>query len=219
MASVESAKVINDDEIDKARQFRDVLDQLKGAGESLSITLGETLVPALTDTAEAIEGLQGPLGLAKGWFDAATGAPVIKQIYDNVAPWKQLGTRIEQVGSVAEKVQGVLGKKIDNRAFDPTELETFRANLARVEQILADAAGKSDEFAASLVQGAIEEGEAAVAADEAARAHEGLQDAFRDAAEAAAEQREAMRDLRLEVEASLTSVFNYEAATHVLEVR
>jgi hypothetical protein len=54
MAGVEDAKVIDDDEIAKARKFRDALDGLKGVAESLTIEIGGALVPALTEAAETM---------------------------------------------------------------------------------------------------------------------------------------------------------------------
>jgi hypothetical protein len=91
MASVEDAKIIDDDEIAKARRFRDALDGLKGVAESLSIEVGETLVPVLTEAAETLTRLSklssalklpevaswltklGPLGAANKLIDVYEG--------------------------------------------------------------------------------------------------------------------------------------------------
>ena len=48
LASVSDAKVIDQNEISKARNFRDATDELKGKFEDLALTLGEELVPAIT---------------------------------------------------------------------------------------------------------------------------------------------------------------------------
>lgn len=48
LASVSDAKIIDGNEISKARNFRDATDELKGKFEDLALTLGEELVPAIT---------------------------------------------------------------------------------------------------------------------------------------------------------------------------
>jgi hypothetical protein len=48
MASVESSKIIDDNEIAQARRFRDMMDQLKGMLESVSLEVGSRIVPALS---------------------------------------------------------------------------------------------------------------------------------------------------------------------------
>jgi hypothetical protein len=91
MAGIEDAKVIDDEEIAKARRFRDALDGLKGVAESLSIEVGETLVPVLSDAAETLTRLSniasslkvpeiaswltklGPLGAANKLIDVYEG--------------------------------------------------------------------------------------------------------------------------------------------------
>jgi hypothetical protein len=79
MASVEDAKVIDDEEIEKARRFRDSMDRLKGIFEQVSISAGEMLVPALADVADTVatvsEGLD-KLGANK-LFQAAWAATPI----------------------------------------------------------------------------------------------------------------------------------------------
>jgi hypothetical protein len=91
MASVEDAKVIDDAEIEKARKFRDAMDGLKGVVESLSIELGGSLVPALSEAAETLTRFSqiastlklpkiaewatklGPLGVANKLIDVYEG--------------------------------------------------------------------------------------------------------------------------------------------------
>jgi hypothetical protein len=77
---VSEAKVIDEAELKKAREFRDALDTLKGRFEDVSMAVGEELVPVLTDLADAIEDVDaaaeklglGGLGAGlKGWHTLA----------------------------------------------------------------------------------------------------------------------------------------------------
>lgn len=51
LASVSDAKVIDEDELRKAREMRAAMDNLKGVSEDFALLVGESLVPMLTDFA------------------------------------------------------------------------------------------------------------------------------------------------------------------------
>jgi len=53
--SVSGAKVINPEELARAKELRDVMDVLKGKVEDLSLSIGESLVPALGGLGEVID--------------------------------------------------------------------------------------------------------------------------------------------------------------------
>jgi hypothetical protein len=52
LASVSDAKVIDEKELAKAREYRDTMDTLKGKFEDISLIVGQELIPLLTDVAE-----------------------------------------------------------------------------------------------------------------------------------------------------------------------
>lgn len=54
LTSVSEAKIIDQNEIGKARNFRDATDELKGKFEDLALTLGEELVPAITSIVKTL---------------------------------------------------------------------------------------------------------------------------------------------------------------------
>jgi hypothetical protein len=65
---VSDAKVIDQEELEKARKFRGALDDLKDKGEDLALSLGESLVPALTDfLGVLVDGVEG-LKTVHGWL-------------------------------------------------------------------------------------------------------------------------------------------------------
>lgn len=59
LAAVADAKVIDPDEVRKAKQLRDTFDTLKDAGEEFALALGETVVPILADAVEIIVDVVG----------------------------------------------------------------------------------------------------------------------------------------------------------------
>jgi hypothetical protein len=73
---VEGGKIIDDKEVDRARKFRDTLDNLKGVAEELAVEVGGSLTEALNDVSPALivaadatgklaRGLGGLFGLAE----------------------------------------------------------------------------------------------------------------------------------------------------------
>ena len=52
LEGVADAKLINQEEFDKARRFRDAMDGLKDSVENVSLAIGEALIPLLSDVAE-----------------------------------------------------------------------------------------------------------------------------------------------------------------------
>ena len=60
LALVEAAKIMDDKDVARAREFRDTLDSIKGVAEGVSLTLGGELVDALTDVKTIVEQIKGP---------------------------------------------------------------------------------------------------------------------------------------------------------------
>lgn len=54
LGSVSDAKVIDPEEVRKAKQYRDSMDKLKDAAENLSLSLGENVIPMLTRLADLL---------------------------------------------------------------------------------------------------------------------------------------------------------------------
>jgi len=57
LASVSDAKVISQEELQKARDYRAATDNLKDAWEDFSLQIGQAVVPALTDTFELLNNI------------------------------------------------------------------------------------------------------------------------------------------------------------------
>ena len=55
LGDVSDAKVIDPDELKKAKEFRDTMDKLKEIMEALSLELGESLIPTLEDIADLLD--------------------------------------------------------------------------------------------------------------------------------------------------------------------
>jgi len=64
LEEVSDAKVIDEAEIEKAKQFRDNLDELKGRGEDFALMVGETLIPILSDLLEVVDFVAGAFSKA-----------------------------------------------------------------------------------------------------------------------------------------------------------
>lgn len=59
LAEVSDAKVINTEELEQARKFRDSMNNLKDSAEDLSLELGQTLIPLVTGLVSGFEKVAG----------------------------------------------------------------------------------------------------------------------------------------------------------------
>jgi len=149
LGSVSDAKVIDDKELKKARDFRAAMDELTDKVGDVALKIGGALVPALISAIEKIEGFAGfasdfdDLGKKVGGGNGLAGkfATVLDQVipFDNVM--SGLGRVFDDNSSAAERLGGavevltggipVLGEQVSN--LNDNELE-----LAGVAAMLAD---------------------------------------------------------------------------------
>ncbi len=132
LASVSDAKTISPQEAEKARKFRDNMDNLKDTIEDLSLQIGETLVPALSTAVEQINKLQIPT-ISGGFLKAFFGGPTDKvagQMQMVSGLLKVFGVNLEDAG---DKDPLITEEEINNMQMAATELDKF--NQAALNQI------------------------------------------------------------------------------------
>lgn len=132
LATVSDAKTISPQEAEKARKFRDNMDNLKDTIEDLSLQIGETLVPALSTAVEQINKLQLPT-IGGGFLKSFFGGPT-----DKVAGQMQMVSGLLQVFGVnledaGDKDPLITEEEINNMQMAATELDKF--NQAALNQI------------------------------------------------------------------------------------
>lgn len=77
LATVSDAKVISPEEAERARKFRDNMDNLKDTVEDLSLQIGQVLVPVISSAVEELNKLQiGQIG--GGFLQSFFGSPIDK---------------------------------------------------------------------------------------------------------------------------------------------
>jgi hypothetical protein len=132
LATVSDAKTISPQEAEKARKFRDNMDNLKDTIEDLSLQIGETLVPALSTAVEQINKLQIPT-ISGGFLKAFFGGPTDKvagQMQMVSGLLKVFGVNLEDAG---DKDPLITEEEINNMQMASTELDRF--NQAALNQI------------------------------------------------------------------------------------
>ena len=83
LATVSDAKTISPEEVQKAKKFRDNMNNLKDTVEDLSLQIGEHLVPAISDAVGALNKLQVPKisgGLTRYLFGSESSDRAIGQM-------------------------------------------------------------------------------------------------------------------------------------------
>lgn len=129
LAAVSDAKIIDQEELDKARRFREAMDNLKDTFEDIQLTVGEFVVPAMTDLANSV-------GLVKDAFDLLPGGlGTVTDALSWFSPMGQAGKVMDGLRGIrdglrdvaTDDVTGVLGETITK--FDA--LQVSADNLAR----------------------------------------------------------------------------------------
>jgi hypothetical protein len=69
LEGVSDQKIIDEQEVERAKKFRASLDELKDKAEDLTLTLGERLVPVATELADAVSEAVGPVLELTDWLD------------------------------------------------------------------------------------------------------------------------------------------------------
>jgi hypothetical protein len=94
LASVADAKVIDSEEVRRAKELRDTFDNLKDKGEEFALALGETVVPIISDVVEIITKVFNAV-------EAVTGAvsDFLNMLPGAETDWTQAMSHFEQIGA------------------------------------------------------------------------------------------------------------------------
>jgi len=132
LASVSDAKVISPEEAERARKFRDNMDNLKDTVEDLSLQIGEVLVPALSNAVEQFNKMQvGQIG--GGFIQQFFGSPKDKflgQMNMVAGLFKVLGINMEDA---KQDEPLITDEEINNMQMAARDLED--ANQQTLNQI------------------------------------------------------------------------------------
>lgn len=146
LGKVSDAKIIDAEEVAKAKQSRETLDELKDSGEDLALTFGENVTPVIAGAAEGLESLATAaeavnldkvIGALDDFDDLGTGiGRALRAPFDDLAV------------ANTELIAAFGASEAAARDFDRTQLEglrTFEEVRAKVLQLT------DDQHAANLV--------------------------------------------------------------------
>ena len=103
--SVSDAKIIDESEVRKAKEFREAQDNLKDVMEDLALEIGETLVPALADLLEIATDFAGAEAPGGGtWFGHVIDASVLFANVIQKGPYKAFQDLYGEVDVTTESV-------------------------------------------------------------------------------------------------------------------
>jgi hypothetical protein len=128
LADVSESKVIDAEELAKAKEYRDTMDALKGKFEDISLALGQELVPLLTDAASWLEKISSyEIGenSTLGWIFKLGKWNIDRTLY----PFKKIAEAVEAIAGSGKDAE-VLPETMRSAAD-----ETDRFNRAALNQI------------------------------------------------------------------------------------
>jgi hypothetical protein len=151
LEEVSGAQVFDADEVEKARRFRDAMDNLRDSAEQIMLVVGEALVPALSDAAEQVTDLTEGVNELKSAFDSIPAVPKAVELW-----FKYLSPRAMLVDNTTKlyKAVGNLGKNLFGLGDDGRKatlaVEALDDALDPIIDSIAEAADK-----ATLLDGAL----------------------------------------------------------------
>ena len=131
LENVSDAKVIDAKEVKKAKEFRDVMDNLNEKVEALSLTLGETLVPVLSDVGEVV-------GAITSVRDAFKSIPGVTFLTENLQPLSLLKKGFNGVNDAASSFFGLFSDKKEVIPVFAQELRDARQDQDQLNQSLKE---------------------------------------------------------------------------------
>lgn len=160
MADVSDAKVIDEDEVRKARDFRAALDTLNDAMEDVVLIAGEGLVPVITDLAEALDLARDAAsnlgGVIPSQLTTAVGV-LTGQVQRSLMPWKYYTDFFGQAEETSGKLGTTLGGTTEtiSKATDAVEDHaTETTHLADVYSAMEAGVHKANDALEAQAQAA-----------------------------------------------------------------
>lgn len=197
LESVSNAQVFDEDEVKKAREFRDALENLKDKGQALANELGSALVPALTDLSNAIsdiatasEKLKVPTWLKWG--------QKLSPLHGLHVAFGHINDDLQEMGVISEAAPD-LGPTFDQVASSADDAKGALAHAKSEAAALNDATDKGNsafQVYAGNVKGAAEATDRKAKADEKAKADA---DKYRASIDAVSDAMEKQRSAALEL--------------------
>ncbi|MEO6570324.1 MAG: hypothetical protein ABIO83_02140 [Ilumatobacteraceae bacterium] len=202
--STSDAQIFNEDEVRKAREYRAAMDQLSEVLGDLSLTMGQTLVPVLTQVADATtsvdeslgflggtsqilsDGLSyalgGSLGLTRNQLDrvkeGADDASVSMDDFERAARGPARAQR--DLTIVTDDVADSFDGQTEEVKTAAEQLSEYRNRTNDAMGVLEGAPGTIDEVNAALAEQAKQAADAAGKVDDVADSIEDVTEAFAD---------------------------------------
>jgi hypothetical protein len=112
LAGVADAQVIDEDELKKAREFRERMDDLNDRLQAVMMTVGEELVPALSDAAETIGTVTDALQAASSAAEDLTGSSLPTWASKLTKPFGMTGDAIDWFAEKLTGAENVTGRAV-----------------------------------------------------------------------------------------------------------
>jgi hypothetical protein len=136
---VSGAQVITPEQVERARKFRDQMDDLSDSLKQVELTVGDQLVPVIGDLAEALVQVQSAAGKAKS---------AIEQIPGGSDLLGALGTNLFELPGKAKGEWDDLGRAI---GILPDKVAPVRAEIDRMADSVNDGADAVNNLADEVV--------------------------------------------------------------------
>lgn len=228
LESTSDAQIFDQDEVNKARDYRAAMDELNDVLTDLTMTVGEGVVPVLSDMSRLLVDINGitKKGGGKGFFETSVDAIQRVNPIRYLMDYNNAVLDLVGLSGDAELITSDLYDSFDDDALKRSldNLNGWNSEVHASASALDEAKAANHEAGKEIEQRGIEEMIAAEATRDARRATEHhvtvlgeAKEANRRAAEATERHREAIAALFDEIDNNLSTTFDYEEATMAVE--
>ena len=138
LGNVSDSKVIDPEELKKAKEFRDTMDKLKDTVEDLSLELGESLIPALEDLANLLDKVSSVQNIFKKIPGATWLADHMNMVSPLASAYNLLSTGVKNFFSLFSDEKEVIPVFADDMVQARQDTDDFKTAIkqARLDAIL-----------------------------------------------------------------------------------
>ena len=138
LGNVSDSKVIDPEELKKAKEFRDTMDKLKDTVEDLSLELGESLIPALEDLANLLDKVSSVQNIFKKIPGATWLADHMNMVSPLASAYNLLSTGVKNFFSLFSDEKEVIPVFADDMVLARQDTDDFKTAIkqARLDAIL-----------------------------------------------------------------------------------
>jgi hypothetical protein len=151
LGNVSDSKVIDPKELQKAKEFRDAMDQLKDQIDDVTLAVGEGLVPVLTDVAGLLDKISSVQSIFKNIPGASWVADHVNMVSPLLSAYDLLSTGVSNFFGLFSDEKEVIPVFAEDMSNARAELDLMKDAIKRAKNPLKDLTDQASNASVAFV--------------------------------------------------------------------